>query len=323
MAVPGPAHRVRWSVVGVTIVASAITGCGGSAATAPSQSPIRSTGPRTIVPGTTRSVIASSTTVVPATIPQPSRHPTPGRALVSGLTARRPTAGVWVVDIDDRLLRFNLMPGGVEPRGQFIRPSSITARFRADVVAAFNGGFKFKDSRGGFWLGGVSAVPLVRGAASLVVFNDGTATVGAWDRDVSMSPDVEAVLQNLRLMVDRGASTDVSDTDAHTWGSTFPKETVARVARSGICVTSDRRMLWIGGPAVGAATLADTMVRSGCRRGMELDINPKWVSFAVFDHPDPTNRNLVEGRNLYDGMHYPPLTYFLGKDRNWLMLTRR
>lgn len=266
---------------------------------------------RATVPATAGSTAPSTTKAAPA------------RPRSSGLKVTRSAAGVWVVGIDPRLLRFNLMPGAVEPPGRFIRPTSITAPYRPPAMAAFNGGFKFKDSHGGFWLGGVSAVPLVPGAASLVIFKDGTATVGAWDRDVKMGPNIEGVLQNLHLMVDRGAPTDVSDTDAHIWGSTYPRETVARVSRSGICVTSDRRLHWVGGPAVGAATLADAMVRSGCRRGMELDINSKWVSFAVYEHPDPNDAGVVRGHNLYDGMHYPPLTYFLGKDRNWVLLTQR
>ncbi|MDQ6697670.1 MAG: hypothetical protein M3Z46_09480 [Actinomycetota bacterium] len=220
-------------------------------------------------------------------------------------------------------MRFNLMPGSVEPRGSFIRPSSLTAAFRPTVIAAFNGGFKFKDSRGGFYLGGIAAVPLVSGAASLVVFKDGTANVGQWNRDFRMGPDVEGVLQNLRLLVDHGAAPSVTNTDTHIWGSTFPKETTALVPRSGVCITADRRLRWVGGPGIGPATLANTMVAAGCTRGMELDINPKWVSFAVYDHPDPAQLSIVRGHNLYDGMRFSPENYLLGKQRNWLMLTRR
>jgi hypothetical protein len=227
------------------------------------------------------------------------------------------------VAIDSSRLRFNLMPGSVEPSGTFIRPSSITAQYRPTVIAAFNGGFKFKDSHGGFSLGGVTPVPLVDGAASLVVRTDGTATVGQWNRDVRMTPNVVGVLQNLTLMVDRGAPTDVSDSDAHRWGSTFPKETVARVPRSGICVSARGQMEWVGGPNIGALTLAQAMVQAGCWRGIELDINPKWVSFAVYDHSEPAQPGIVTGHNLYDGMHFDPSSYLLGKQRNWVMLTTR
>ena len=39
---------------------------------------------------------------------------------------------------------------------------------------------------------------------------------------------------------------------------------------------------------------------------MELDINPKWVSFAMYDHSDPAQPGIVTGHNLYDGMAFDP-----------------
>ncbi|MCU1455338.1 MAG: hypothetical protein JWN46_3484 [Acidimicrobiales bacterium] len=240
-----------------------------------------------------------------------------------GLAVGRSTNGSWIVDIDARTLRFNLMPGRVEPKGTFIRPAAITPFLAPTAVAAFNGGFKFSGSQGGFFLGGVAAVPLVDGAASLVIRNDGTATVGLWGRDVTMGPNVEAVLQNLHLMIDRGAPTDVSDTDRHVWGSTINNESRPDVARSGICVTATGRVRWVGHPRIGVASLAAAMVEAHCLQGMELDINPMWVSFAIYDHPDPANGAVLKGHNLYDGMHFAPETYLLGKDRNWILLTSR
>ncbi len=324
----------------LAVMLAAIPGCAGGRSSTTSANPLRARTKRTATTNAARSATtprasattaplprststATPTTKAPASTGSPSTRRTPTRQAGNGLAVRRAGGSAWVVDIDTKVLRFNLMPGFIEPRGSFIRPPSITAAFRATVIAAFNGGFKFKDSRGGFFLGGVTPVPLIDGAASLVIYSDGTATVGQWNRDVRMSIRVEGVLQNLRLMVDRSARTDVSDSDAHRWGSTFPKETVARVPRSGVCVTADGRLRWVGSPSIGAATLADTMIQAGCIRGMELDINPKWVSFAVFDHPDPSNLNVIQDHNLYDGMRFSPETYFTGKDRNWVMLTRR
>lgn len=284
-------------------------------------------------PAVTRGASASPTPSATASSPrtthsgpvaiQSTRRAAPPPGGADGLTVHLAQTGAFIVDVDPARLRFNLMPGAVEPSGTFRLPSSITAPLRPTVVAAFNGGFKFKDSHGGFSLGGIEAVPLVKGAASLVIFKNGTATVGQWQRDVSMSPDVDGVLQNLHLMVDAGAPTDVSDTDTHAWGSTFPKERVARVPRSGVCVTNGGEIRWVGGPALGAATLAQTMIEAGCIRGMELDINPKWVSFAIFDHPDPAHPDLLAGHNVYAAMHFPPDSYFSAKPRNWIMLTWR
>ena len=49
---------------------------------------------------------------------------------------------------------------------------------RADLVAAFNSGFYISDSKGGYYSEGRTVAPLVNGAASLVIYKDGTSTVG-------------------------------------------------------------------------------------------------------------------------------------------------
>lgn len=223
--------------------------------------------------------------------------------------------------IDTRVLRFNLMPGANESGGGLIRPPFISDDYRPHVIAAFNGGFQLKDSGGGFFLGGVTVQGLQDGAASLVIRTDGTATVGQWGRDVSMGPDVEAVLQNLHLMVDGGGPAGVSDADRSVWGPTLGG--TAYVPRSGLCVDGGGSMSWVGGPGLSSAGLANVMVAVGCARGMEFDINPQWVSFAIYDHNDPTNPGNISDRNLYDGMYYGPDSYFSNRGRSWIMLTAR
>ena len=47
-------------------------------------------------------------------------------------------------------------------------------------------------------------IPLRTGAASFVIYKNGTSTVGMWGRDVTMTPDVVSVRQNLDLVVDNG-----------------------------------------------------------------------------------------------------------------------
>ena len=307
-----------------------VAGCGSSSHTSAPTTPPRpaTTPPSTRATPTTQATTTTSrpqptTTVATTTTAAPPTTTPPPRPGADGLTVRQVATGAWVVDVDAQRLRLSLMPGKIEPKGAFIHPPTITPDLARTVIAAFNGGFQFRDAQGGFFLGGVESAPLVAGAASLVIRKDGTATVGAWQRDVTMGPDVEGVLQNLHLMVDGGRPTDVSDTDTHRWGSTFPKESTPLVPRSGVCVSGDGQLHWVGGLNIGAATLATTMIEAGCQRGMELDINPRWVSFAVYDHPDPRQPGTVQGHDLFAGMHYTPDIYFSGPNRNWLMLSWR
>ncbi len=284
------------------------------ASTTASRSGPTSDPPPTTRPTTTSASTTTTTTTTTTAPPRPAVAPPDD----DGLTVNQASTGAWVVDIDQSKLRFNLMPGYEDGNG-FIRPTSITDEYRSRAVAAFNGGFKYDVSGGGFYLGGAQPVPLQDGAASLVVYKDGTATVGQWGRDVGMDDRVEAVLQNLRLIVDGGAVNGAADGDTSTWGATLGG--TSYVPRSGVCVTADGQVRWTGGPGIGPGTLATTMVQAGCVRGMELDINPQWVSFAIFDHPDPSNPASIDPRNLYDGMYYGPGSYFDGKSRNWVLLT--
>jgi hypothetical protein len=62
---------------------------------------------------------------------------------------------------------------------------------------------------------------LVDGAASLVLRTDGTADVGAWNRDVRMGPDVASVRQNLLPLVADGQLDPTCATGGQAeWGST-------------------------------------------------------------------------------------------------------
>ena len=54
-----------------------------------------------------------------------------------------------------------------------------------------------KDAKGGYYSEGHVIDPLRPGAASLVIYADGSANVGASGSEVSMTPKVVAVRQNL------------------------------------------------------------------------------------------------------------------------------
>jgi hypothetical protein len=48
-------------------------------------------------------------------------------------------------------------------------------------------------------------------------------------------------------------------------------------------------MVYVGGPALSVCSLGRILQDAGVVRGMELDINPAWVSGAYF-HPDGASR---------------------------------
>jgi hypothetical protein len=207
------------------------------------------------------------------------------------------TSAVW---IDPTRLRIRLIPGSQEPGGRWSVPPDLAGAAAARAVAAFNGGFRFQDAQGGFYLGGRTAVPLVNGAASVVIYKDGRISIGAWDGEVAMT-SVEAVLQNLVPLVDNGQiAPDATYHDTHIWGNTLGANTV--VARSGLGVTRSGALVYVAGPALTAKTLAESLLRAGAIRGMTLDINPEWVTFNFYTHPNRADPNEVVGAKLYPQM---------------------
>jgi hypothetical protein len=219
------------------------------------------------------------------------------------------TSAVW---IDTSLLKVALVPGASEPGGTWSETPSISGTARAAAVAAFNGGFRFQDAHGGFYLDGRQAVDLRAGAASLVIHANGAVDIGTWGREVAMAPDVRAVLQNLVPIVDQGqAAAAATYGDTKLWGATLGATTV--VARSGVGVTATGALVYVAGPALTAKSLAESLVRAGAVRAMTLDINPEWVTFNFFQH-DPAQPDLISAAKLYPQMQRPA-TRYLGPTR--------
>ena len=176
-------------------------------------------------------------------------------------------------------------------------------------MAAFNGGFRFQDAHGGFYLDGRQAVPLRTGAASLVIYASGKVDVGVWGSEVTMTPDVRAVLQNLVPIVDNGQPAAAATySDHRLWGATLGANTV--VARSGVGVTASGALVYVAGPALTARSLAESLQRVGAVRAMALDINPTWVTFNFYQHDGAG----VTGTKLYPQMQRPA-TRYLGPTR--------
>ena len=112
---------------------------------------------------------------------------------------------VGVAWMDTKLLRATLYSGSQIPGGgPYAHTAPVQPVAARTLVAAFNAGFLMADANGGDYTDGKVVVPLRSGVASFVVYGDGTSTVGKWGRDVTMTPDVVSVRQNLDLLVDNG-----------------------------------------------------------------------------------------------------------------------
>jgi hypothetical protein len=216
--------------------------------------------------------------------------------------------------LDTRLLSATLYSGSYIPGGgpyKYTAPIELAAT--RSLVAAFNAGFRMQDANGGYFTEGQVIIPLRAGTASFVIYRNGTATVGAWGTDVKMTSDVVAVRQNLSLLVDNGkAVPGLNANDTTKWGNTLGNQVY--VSRSGIGVTSNGALVYVGGPSLNITDLANLLVRAGAVRAMELDINADWVNFATFAPSTPTGlASPANGTDLLPlaDMAGPPSRYFV------------
>jgi hypothetical protein len=241
---------------------------------------------------------AAAPAVAPTADPAPP--PGPGGSVAWSPTGRqalgRPVLytgsanGAFVAWMDPALSRPVVVPGAGDPlRSPWA--GQVAADQQPFLIAAFNGGFKWGDSDGGVIAFGASYRGPVSGEASLVVYDDGTFTVGQWGRDNDPNRNVVSLRQNLGLLVDGGAPTAAASNPG-AWGAS-----VAGVAtmRSAVGVDGNGALLWAGG-RVSPLDLANALVAAGAVRGMEMDINPDWVNFNSYDvGPD----DVAHGNGLF------------------------
>ncbi len=195
---------------------------------------------------------------------------------------------VGVAWMDTKLLSATLYSGSTIPGGgPWHHTAPVSGPASRTLAAAFNAGFLIPNAGGGYYTDGRTVDPLRAGAASFVIYGDGTATIGQWGRDVSMTPNVTAVRQNLDLVVDGGHPVPgLNANDNHQWGDTLGGRVY--VWRSGVGVTADGALVYAGGPDLNITELADVLVRAGAVRAMELDINTDWVNFSSYSPSSPT-----------------------------------
>jgi hypothetical protein len=228
----------------------------------------------------------------------------------------QPAGIAWM---DTGLLSARLYSGSASPGGGPYRYTApvLPAQART-LVTAFNGGFKMHDAHGGYYTEGRMIDPLRPGAASLVIYTDGTIDLGAWGSDVTMTPQVASVRQNLAPLVAGGRSTvRAASANWQQWGSTCAATScghgipgVEHQWRSGLGIAADGALIYAAGPDLDPLQLAQLLVRARAVRGMELDINPTWPVFATYDPPPGAPAAPSNGRKLLSSTTPGPATFF-------------
>jgi hypothetical protein len=241
--------------------------------------------------------------------------------------------------MDPKLVSFNLQPGSEEPGGNWDIPARVPMDQRLRLLAVFNSGFRMDDARGGFYLNGITQRPLRNGAASFVIFKNGTASVGKWGRDFTMNDDIASVRQNLDLILDNGGGAPnpggtpvataapgipapgLNDNADGAWGETFGNKILTW--RSAVCITDSGAIVYGYGNGLGVLSLSQLMLRAGCVRAMQLDINTVWTTFNTYSAKVPGDPASVTGTRLLPESWKPGDRYLTNDARDFFTVLSR
>lgn len=236
--------------------------------------------------------------------------------------AKYPSVVTDLVRLDQRAVKLVYVPGTQELGGaSFAWHSQIPSSQRANVLAAFNAGFKFKHITGGAYTEGRQLVrPLKAGSASVVIHRDGTVDVAKWGRDATITSDIVSVRQNLALIVDGAKLVPGMSVDrGGQWGS--PKSQFQYTWRTALGIDTQGRLIYAASHTMTLTELAQSMVGAEAVRAMQLDIHPT-VSFNWF-RPNPKAPLGTDGTKLMASMSRDATRFLLTEERDFFAVTAR
>ena len=184
--------------------------------------------------------------------------------------------------------------GGAGPEGGQIPPS-----LRPVVLAAFNSGYKMKDTPGGAYVDGRMARTMQTGVATLAISPNGDRRRGCLGhRPRSRRAVPRAAAEPPPRGVGRPVVDGLADQRRRPVGN--GPQHLAHLA-VGLGVTRQGDLLYVAGNQLTLGVLGDILVRAGAWRAMELDIHKGMVTFNLFSH-----RPQLAGHKLLPNMTTRP-----------------
>jgi hypothetical protein len=88
-------------------------------------------------------------------------------------------------------------------------------------------------------------------------------------------------------------------------------------------VRADGTLVYVAGNGLSVVSLADLLTRAGAVRAMELDINPEWVTFNLYSHPDAANPAIIDATKVLPDMTRPAVRYLGADSRDFIAVFAR
>ncbi|MGA3291603.1 MAG: phosphodiester glycosidase family protein [Candidatus Microgenomates bacterium] len=196
----------------------------------------------------------------------------------------RPFAYVTLVQLDMTKLNIMAVAGTKQPGGPIGNPGP--GKIPQDIVqngrlvAAFDGGFQYRDGEYGMIVGNKTYVPLEQNIGTLVGYNDGSIKIVNYTGQ-DLGKDVSFIRQNCPILIENGQVFVSNENNKKLWGRTFNANIFTW--RSGIGITAQGNLIYAVGNNLSPESLAEALKMAGAQNAIQLDINPFWVRFNIFD----------------------------------------
>jgi hypothetical protein len=199
---------------------------------------------------------------------------------------KRSFAAVAIVAMDLQRLDLRVVSGLKEPFSDKVAPERrrglIAKEDMADVVAAWNGGFKATHGHYGMMIDGDTYLPPKETACTLALYRDGSVKIRTWPAVSASEPSMAAYRQTPPCLVEQGELNPELSEYNRSWGSTVSGETIIR--RSAIGIDKSGRVLFYAlGEAVTSEALGRAMKVAGAESAAQLDVNHAYPRFLMFE----------------------------------------
>lgn len=203
---------------------------------------------------------------------------------------QRSYAIVTMVKLDMRQMRLGSVAGTVQPGGPAGKPGP--GKVPQDIissgklVAAFDGGFQYMDGQYGMIVGQTTYLPLKHDLGTLVGYTDGTLKLIDYQGQ-PLGSNVAFVRQNCPMLIQNGQIAVTSPQDRKLWGRLVIGTVGIYTWRSGLGLTKNGNLIFAVGNNLTPDTLAIALKAAGAVNAIQLDINPIWVRFNIFQPAGP------------------------------------
>lgn len=222
---------------------------------------------------------------------------------------QRPYSITTLVQLDMKELNISSVAGIKQPGGPVGKsgPGKVPKEIidSGNLVAAFDGGFQYKDGAYGMIADGKTYLPLKNDLGTLVGYNDGTLKIVDYQGE-DLGSGIKFVRQNCPLLINNGEITMANPHSKALWGRLAAGTVDIYTFRSGIGLTKKGNLIFAVGNNLTPITLANALKSAGAINAIQLDINPIWVRFNVFDQFEngkyistPITKELHDGTSGY------------------------